>query len=148
MLVVLCAIRKMLECIFTKRELRLLDDLLPEAGMGVRRGRSPHKHKHKRHNSGADMELAEELTVGQIRNWRQLVMMDSRASVFSIGFHYRVLIPDAINLCLRDHCSNGNRQRSAGKPVPSRNRESRSAWSRIQSRLGYFLSLGFSTGFV
>ena len=49
MLVVLCAIRKMLECIFTKRELRLLDDLLPEAGMN-RRG---HKHKSKRHNSEA-----------------------------------------------------------------------------------------------
>ena len=48
MLVVLCAIRKMMECIFTKRELRLLDDLLPEAGMN-RRGRS-HK-KNKRHNS-------------------------------------------------------------------------------------------------
>ena len=45
MLVVLCAIRKMLECIFSKRELRLLDDLLPEAGMN-RRG-----HKSKRHNS-------------------------------------------------------------------------------------------------
>ena len=105
MLVVLCAIRKMLECIFTKRELRLLDDLLPEAGMGVRRGRSPHKHKHKRHNSGADMELAEELTVGQIRNWRQLVLTHSRASVFTIGLHYRVLIRDAINLCLKDHCS-------------------------------------------
>ena len=39
----------MLECIFTKRELRLLDDLLPEAGMN-RRG---HKHKSKRHNSEA-----------------------------------------------------------------------------------------------
>ena len=37
-----------MECIFTKRELRLLDDLLPEAGMN-RRGRS-HK-KNKRHNS-------------------------------------------------------------------------------------------------
>ena len=51
MLVVLCAIRKMLECIFTKRELRLLDDLLPEAGMNRRGG---HKsHKSKRHNSEA-----------------------------------------------------------------------------------------------
>ena len=37
MLVVLCAIRKVLEFIFTKRELRLLDDLLPEVGKGRRR---------------------------------------------------------------------------------------------------------------
>lgn len=32
MLVVICAIRKLMECIFTRRELRVLDDLLPESG--------------------------------------------------------------------------------------------------------------------
>ena len=38
MLVVICAIRKFMECIFTKRELRLLDDLLPESDENVRKG--------------------------------------------------------------------------------------------------------------
>ncbi len=38
MLVVICAIRKIMECIFTKRELRLLDDLLPESDENVRKG--------------------------------------------------------------------------------------------------------------
>merc|ERR1712156_137450 len=38
MLVVICAIRKFMECIFTKRELRLLDDLLPESEKNVRKG--------------------------------------------------------------------------------------------------------------
>ena len=37
MLVVICAIRKMVECVFSKRELRLLDDLLPEANKQRRR---------------------------------------------------------------------------------------------------------------
>ena len=37
MLVVICAIRKMVECIFSKRELRLLDDLLPESNKQRRR---------------------------------------------------------------------------------------------------------------
>ena len=30
MLVLICAIRKVMECLFTRRELRVLDDLLPE----------------------------------------------------------------------------------------------------------------------
>ena len=38
MLVVICAIRKFMECIFTKRELRLLDDLLPESEKNIRKG--------------------------------------------------------------------------------------------------------------
>ena len=38
MLVVICAIRKFMECIFTKRELRLLDDLLPESDKNLRKG--------------------------------------------------------------------------------------------------------------
>ena len=37
MLVVICAIRKMVECVFSKRELRLLDDLLPESNKQRRR---------------------------------------------------------------------------------------------------------------
>ena len=41
MLVVICAIRKMVECIFSKRELRLLDDLLPESNK--QRRRASHK---------------------------------------------------------------------------------------------------------
>ena len=36
MLVVICAIRKLMECVFHKRELRLLDDLLPESGKSRR----------------------------------------------------------------------------------------------------------------
>lgn len=40
MLVVICAIRKVMECVFTKRELRLLDDLLPEDSTN-RRGVRP-----------------------------------------------------------------------------------------------------------
>ena len=38
MLVVICAIRKFMECIFSKRELRLLDDLLPESEKNIRKG--------------------------------------------------------------------------------------------------------------
>ena len=38
MLVVICAIRKCMECIFTKRELKLLDDLLPESNKNIRKG--------------------------------------------------------------------------------------------------------------
>ena len=38
MLVVICAIRKFLECFFTRRELRVLDDLLPESGKPRRSG--------------------------------------------------------------------------------------------------------------
>ena len=38
MLIFICAIRKIMECIFTKRELRLLDDLLPESDNNVRKG--------------------------------------------------------------------------------------------------------------
>lgn len=38
MLVVICLIRKMMECIFSKRELRLLDDLLPENNSYTRKG--------------------------------------------------------------------------------------------------------------
>ena len=34
MLVVICAIRKFMECVFSRRELRALDDLLPESGSG------------------------------------------------------------------------------------------------------------------
>ena len=30
MLVLICTIRKVMECVFTRRELRVLDDLLPE----------------------------------------------------------------------------------------------------------------------
>ena len=41
MLVVICGIRKIIECIFTKRELRLLDDLLPESNK--QRRRASHK---------------------------------------------------------------------------------------------------------
>ena len=41
MLVVICAIRKMVECVFSKRELRLLDDLLPESNK--QRRRASHK---------------------------------------------------------------------------------------------------------
>ena len=41
MLVLICGIRKMLECVFTKRELRLLDDLLPESGKQRRRTSKP-----------------------------------------------------------------------------------------------------------
>ena len=37
MLVVICGIRKMVECVFSKRELRLLDDLLPESNKQRRR---------------------------------------------------------------------------------------------------------------
>lgn len=37
MLVVICGIRKMAECVFSKRELRLLDDLLPESNKQRRR---------------------------------------------------------------------------------------------------------------
>ncbi|XP_059080880.1 sodium bicarbonate cotransporter 3-like isoform X1 [Tigriopus californicus] len=37
MLVVICAIRKLLECIFNRRELRALDDLLPESSNKTRR---------------------------------------------------------------------------------------------------------------
>ena len=41
MLVVICAIRKFMECVFTRRELRVLDDLLPENGSNkMRRGGS------------------------------------------------------------------------------------------------------------
>ena len=38
MLVLISAIRKFLECIFSKRELRLLDDLLPESEKNIRKG--------------------------------------------------------------------------------------------------------------
>ncbi len=37
MLVVICAIRKFMECVFSKHELRALDDLLPEASSKKRR---------------------------------------------------------------------------------------------------------------
>ena len=42
MLVLICAIRKLMECLFTRRELRVLDDLLPENSDKSRRkgGRS------------------------------------------------------------------------------------------------------------
>ena len=42
MLVLICAIRKLMECLFTRRELRVLDDLLPESSDKSRRqgGRS------------------------------------------------------------------------------------------------------------
>ena len=38
MLVVICAIRKFLEYFFARRELRVLDDLLPESGKPRRSG--------------------------------------------------------------------------------------------------------------
>ena len=37
MLVVICAIRKFMECIFSRRELKVLDDLLPESNKKNRR---------------------------------------------------------------------------------------------------------------
>ena len=49
MLVVICGIRKLLECVFTKRELRVLDDLLPESGM-KRRGAFKKKQEQKSRN--------------------------------------------------------------------------------------------------
>lgn len=39
MLVLICAIRKVMECIFSKRELQLLDDLLPDCAGGKNRRR-------------------------------------------------------------------------------------------------------------
>ena len=39
MLVLICAIRKVMECLFTRRELRVLDDLLPENSDKSRRGK-------------------------------------------------------------------------------------------------------------
>ncbi len=37
MLVLICALRKFLECIFTRRELKVLDDLLPESSSPTKR---------------------------------------------------------------------------------------------------------------
>ena len=48
MLVLICGIRKMVECIFTKRELRLLDDLLPEF-QGKQRRRTSNKPGSRRY---------------------------------------------------------------------------------------------------
>ena len=65
MLVVICAIRKVMECVFSKRELRLLDDLLPESNKNVRKGgRGPimikqfsRKKQNKDKVADADQEL-------------------------------------------------------------------------------------------
>jgi len=54
MLVVICAIRKFMECIFTKRELRLLDDLLPESDENVRKGQK------QKQTTNEEIEIDEE----------------------------------------------------------------------------------------
>ncbi len=37
MLVAICALRKFMECVFSRHELRVLDDLLPESGRDTKR---------------------------------------------------------------------------------------------------------------
>ena len=54
MLVVLCAIRKIMECLFSKRELRLLDDLLPETNKNMRKGMIGQISKISKHNKAKD----------------------------------------------------------------------------------------------
>ena len=62
MLVVICGIRKMVECVFSKRELRLLDDLLPESNKQQRRRASQARGDTKRFKrKDIDMEDIEDL---------------------------------------------------------------------------------------
>ena len=61
MLVVICAIRKMVECVFSKRELRLLDDLLPESNKQRRRASHARGGTKRFKRKDIDIEDMEEL---------------------------------------------------------------------------------------
>jgi hypothetical protein len=69
MLVVICGIRKMVECIFTKRELRLLDDLLPESNKQQRRRASHRPGSRKSKRKDLDIEDID-VTIGTSKNKR------------------------------------------------------------------------------
>ena len=61
MLVVICGIRKMVECVFSKRELRLLDDLLPESNKQRRRASQARGGTRRFKRKDIDMEDIEDL---------------------------------------------------------------------------------------
>ena len=72
MLVLICAIRKVMECLFTRRELRVLDDLLPENSdkSARRKGGGPRSDLFRRLNwvnDDYEAEKAKEETRGAIQ---------------------------------------------------------------------------------
>lgn len=95
MLVVICGIRKLMECVFTRRELRVLDDLLPENGSKVRRQRG--SFFNKIHRSNWEDEEEDEADIGKKTRRLEEEEVEQRRQRFGHSMSLILLKKESLN---------------------------------------------------
>ncbi len=104
MLVLICAIRKLMECVFSRRELRVLDDLLPENSDKTRRKRVV-SGLFRLHGADWDDEEAEkakkeEAKRKEVEEQEAMLVKRGRALTMELDDFGKVIYNAVINLAL------------------------------------------------